>query len=406
MNHSRLSKRWSLWLLILLLLLAAVAGHLVISQTWQLVDEEENLVQIRMFLNGQFREFEYIATTPAYHAMIALLAWLMNAQSLSEIRLISLMLGLSAVIGFFIAARRLNDMNAPLAASQFFFMPILLPFFFLLYTDVLSLGLLLFSVYGALTHRERLAGAAGILSVVVRQNQIVWLLFVFLLIYLIENGYFMNREAVKNHLRRSWIFLMGFAAFVFFVVVNHGVAIGDRKMHPPYTFHLGNVYFSLFLFLLVFLPLHLANAQKVCALIRRNPWVLAALGLLLSIYLPTFNDTHPYNFVHGFLRNVVLEFATLELWTKLFFFVSIAYTILSIAVTPLKKPAFYLIYPFWILTLVPAWLIEERYYLVAFSLFLLFRERQGRGVEYASLAYSMATGFFFLWGISQRWFFL
>ncbi len=383
-----------------------MAGYLIISQTWQLVDEEENLVQIRMLLHGQFHEFQYIATTPAYHAIIALLAWLLNAQSLSLIRLLSLMLGLSAVAGFFIAARHLDAMDAPLATSQFFFLPILLPFFFLLYTDVLSLGLLVFSVYGALTHREKLAGTAGILAVVVRQNQIVWLLFVFLLLYLIENGYSMDREAIKNHLRRSWIFLIGFAAFALFVLLNHGIAIGDCKMHPPFTFHLGNVYFSLFLFLIVFLPMHLANFPKVCALIRRNPWLLAVLGLLLSIYLPTFTNTHPYNFVHGFLRNVVLELATLALWTKLLFFIPIAYTILSIAVTPLKKPVFYLVYPFWILTLVPAWLIEERYYLAAFSLFLLFRERQSLSIEYASLVYSMATGFFFLWGISRRWFFL
>ncbi|MEK6776958.1 MAG: hypothetical protein AABY87_08770 [bacterium] len=406
MNYPQLSKHGPLRFLILLLSLAAVAGYLTISQTWQLVDEEENLVQIRMFLSGQYQEFKYIATTPAYHGVIAFLACLLNAQSVNSLRLISLVLSLSAVPVFFFAARRLDEAEAPLATSQFFFLPILLPFFFLLYTDVLSLGLVLLSVYGALTHREYLAGVAGILAVAVRQNQIVWLLFVFLLVYLIENGYAMNREAIKNHLRRCWIFLIGFAAFALFVLLNHGIAMGDREMHPPFTFHLGNVYFSLFFFLMVFLPMHLFNFRKVCALVRRNPWVLPAMGLLLAIYLPTFKNTHPYNFVPGFLHNMVLKLAELSLWTRILFFIPIGYAILSILVTPLKQPAFYLVYPFWIFTLVPAWLIEERYYLAAFSLFLLFRERQSRGIEYTSLVYSMVMGSFFLWGISQRWFFL
>ena len=391
-----------------ILVLAVVAGYLAIAHTWRLVDEGDNLVQIRMFLDGKFEVFKYNATTPAYHALVAFCAWLLETPpSLNSMRLISLGFGLSAVAGFALSIRRLADPEVPLAIGQFFFLPILFPFFFLLYTDVLSLGLLLFSVYGVLTRSERLAGLAGILAVVVRQNQIVWLLFNFLLLYVIKNGFVLGGAAIKEHCRRSWIFLLGFAGFVIFVILNGGVAIGDQEMHPPFAFYLSNCYFSLFLFLILFLPLHLCNFAKIRALVRqRRWWVASGLGLLLAIYVPTFTNTHPYNLVPGFLRNTLLHLATKTLTAKILFFIPIAYAILSLAVAPLKQRGFYLLYPFWFLSLVPVWLIEVRYYLVPYSLFLLFRERRHKTPEYGLLLYSLAISIFFFWGISQQWFFL
>lgn len=402
------AKRWSLVFLFAALLVAAVVGYMTTAQTWQLVDEGDNMVQIRMFLRGEFELFEYNATTPVYHAIVAGLAWLLGAPpSLNAMRLISLGLSFSAVAGFVLAARRLAVAEAPLALGQFFFLPILFPFFFLIYTDVLSLGFLLFSIYGVLNRSEKLAGLAGILAVVVRQNQIVWLFFSFLLLYLLKNGFLLEWPRLKEHCRRCWLFLLGFAGFVLFVILNDGVAIGDQEMHPPFAFYLSNGYFSLFLFFFLFLPLHVGNFAQVCALFRRHRWwVGGGLALLFAIYLPTFTNTHPYNFVPGFLRNSLLHLATATLVAKILFFIPIASAILSLVVTPLKRRVFYLLYPFWFLTLVPVWLIEVRYYLVPYTLFLLFRERRRQSLEYGLLCNSLAISMFFLWGISQRWFFL
>jgi len=107
-----------------------------------------------------------------------------------------------------------------------------------------------------------LAGLIGIASIIVRQNNIIWLFFIFILIYALENNSF-NKYSLKAHLKKSWIFLLGFLAFLIFAILNKGIAIGDKESHPLASLHFSNIYFMLFLFFFLFLPLNLSNLKKI-----------------------------------------------------------------------------------------------------------------------------------------------
>ena len=54
----------------------------------------------------------------------------------------------------------------------------------------------------------------------------------------------------------------------------------------------------------------------------------------------------------------------------------------------------------------PSWLIEQRYYLPAFALFMLFRESASPRVERALLAVNVVMALSLFVGITEGWFFL
>jgi alpha-1,2-glucosyltransferase len=88
------------------------------------------------------------------------------------------------------------------------------------------------------------------------------------------------------------------------------------------------------------------------------------------------------------------------------FFLPIAFSIMSLSVTTLRNKSYYLLYPFTVLFLVPSWLIEQRYYIVPFSLFILFKNEKSRLVEYSTIAMYIVTSALLFYGIQKGLFFL
>ena len=79
--------------------------------------------------------------------------------------------------------------------------------------------------------------------------------------------------------------------------------------------------------------------------------------------------------------------------------VAIALAVLSLCVIRLRQPAHYLIYPFAVVSVIPFWLIEQRYYMPVFTLFMLFRESASPRVERALLATSVVIALYLFAGV-------
>ncbi|MFH0801251.1 MAG: hypothetical protein V2A78_02555, partial [bacterium] len=165
-----------------------------------------------------------------------------------------------------------------------------------------------------------------------------------------------------------------------------------------------------------FLPLNICNFGKIVRFAKNNKWV--ALVTLLSVflvYLFVFKNDHPYNFYPTnakpgdmlFLRNSILRYSldSTSLFVKSIFFIPIGYSILSLIVTGLHKQIYYLIYPLTILFLSISWLIEPRYYLVPFTMFLLCKEEESEKTEYFTIAWFFVLSLsLFLAILSGKWF--
>lgn len=353
-----------------------------------LVDEEDNYPQILNFINLNFTLLE-ISAVPGYHFMMAMLAKVFGFLAVEAIRGISLLFSFFSVVVFYWVANKISTESSVIKTLQYFFFPILFIFFFLLYTDVASILFTLLAFLFVLKKQYHVAGMFGILSMCMRQNNVMWLGFMVLYIFFENYSLKLNTRIAISFLKDIWVFVVGFILFMAFVIINGGVAVGDSASHPAFQINTGNIFYFLFCFFVLFLPMHISNLPKVFQLLKTNKAVLGTTFVLLMLYIFTFRNDHPYNNIspHYYVRNRILIYATSSALLKTIFFLPIAYSVFSIWITPLAKKSHYLLYPFTFLFLLPSWLIEQRYYFIPFVFFLLFKKESKRTTEYATIAY-------------------
>ncbi len=395
--------RLALYLFPLLLLLA----FLFIQDNALLNDEPDHYRQVEMFLQHDWNLHPGLTTIPGYHALIALMSALTGWTTPAAARFFTFLLSLCAFGTFYLVARLLCGRFAPVPTLQFGLMPILFPFLVLIYTEAATLLFILLMMYFTLTKRYRLGGLAGLAACLIRQNSIPWVMFAMLLSYLDECGWNLPHwRDWRVLLGKYWTFMLTGALFVAFVLANGGVALGDEGSHPFGSIHLTNVFFLLFLTFFMFLPSWIARRREIRALLRQREAWLGLIMLFFTFWFGFINDHH-YNTDYGyyFLRNAILIYFSSGGFQKLLFFIPVALAVLWLWVVPLRRN-WWLLYPFTVLALLPAWLVEQRYYLISLTLFLLAREPESRAVEYLQLALFAALALPIFIVIERQWWFL
>jgi alpha-1,2-glucosyltransferase len=383
-----------------------LAGSFVLIMDMKLnVDERFHYPQIKNFLEFNFHLNPKITTLPGYHYAVFAIALIFGAKSVASIRFISFCIAILSMAVFYVLARHLREQDSPSKTLQYIFFPLLYPFFFVIYAEALSILLVCLSIYLTLRERYYVAGLVGILSCLVRQDNIVWVGFMFLLLVLgvLRAGNInavtragerlgVGMAAIRTVAVNGAVYLAAFTLFAAFVFVNKGVAVGDVEMHRLSMIHLGNVYFLLFTFFFMFLPMNIAKAPEIVALVRRHKLVPVYIIGLFLLFLATFTINHPYNTEPSskWIPNQILTFFKQDPLRKALFFLPILYSVLSLLTTRLYERKYYLIFPLSILFLASHWLVTPRYYLIPFVLFLLFKEDDPKPVRY--LTYLMYVG--------------
>jgi len=386
-----------------LLFIPALMGVcFLIAKSMELrVDEANHLGQIQRYLAGN-----YVTTSTAsggFHATAATFAWLTGRSGREEIRLFVLLISGVTILTFRTLVKSFEPQASTVRTLQFALFPLLFPFWFLIYTDVLALLLLLLAVLALTRDRFHLTGMLAILSVAVRQTYVVWLAMLGVWTAIVNSA-----GTLRQLARRGMSFGIAAALFLLFVLVNDGVAIGDRDSHPDMELHTENLLFMLVCFFLLFLPLIVSRLPQIA---RLHPAVLIGVGLSsVVLFFGTFRVDHPYNLnvitQDVFLRNAMLQAMTSSTLGRVATSAAITLAALSLFVIRLRQPVHYLIYPFAALSLMPVWLIEQRYYLPVFALFMVFRESASPGVERAIVAMNGVVALYLFAGVAQGWFFL
>lgn len=342
---------------------------LFFQRTPLLADETTHAAQVRRFLAGNFALYPQLTTVPGYHFILFFLAKLTGWHTNASLRLFSLLFGIGSVILVWRLTRSAYRL------LLFVCLPIILPFFFLVYTDVASLCFVLLSLYLIQTRRYASAGFAAIAACLMRQNNVVWLVFLGTLAYVDRFGPTIDSDKKKWAERNLWPFAVGVALFLSLLLANRGnVSLGDFRSHPTGPLHMTNVWFMLFLFALLFLPFTAPRAVETLRRFRTQPLFWAGALAVFLFYLLTFTNSHSYNVQWGnyFIRNAILIFSTQTAAHKALFFIPVFIAIAALISTRLERPAHYLLYPASIFFLVPSWLVEQRYYMIPFTLFLVF----------------------------------
>lgn len=353
-----------------------LVGLASLAHTGVMVDEHLHYAQISSFHHGDGSLNPRITTFPTYHWLVAqALAWA-EAPIWQASRWVSAASGLLLVLVAAVAWgwRLHGDARvAALRAALVVLMPVLLPYVFLIYTDPLGLAFVLFAAWAAEARRWWLAALFIACAVAVRQTQIVWALWL-LALYAI-------REAPALRTRADWLRALSaiaplglvLAAFAVFVVVNGGVAIGDRNAHPGDGLHDGNILFLLFVALVIFLPAHVAAAPAVVAMARRHPLACTAGAIGVFVwFVAGFEVDHLFNMLPGHLHNdVALWLARLE--NRVLVAVPVTWAALSMVALVDRGRETWAWVAATLVSLAPHWMIEHRYGIVALALWQVLR---------------------------------
>ena len=382
-------------------LLFAVGLYLAVRDPQLHADEAIHYNQILRFVNGNPEWEPHLTTFPTYHYLLSLPARIFpTAATIPYLRFFAFCLSGIAIL-FFYGSAQWMDISTPMVRTfQFSFLPIIFPLLFLIYTDVFSLAFVVLAICLAINGRYTLAGIVGAAAILTRQNNAIWLVLCCVFIFERERGIMLT-------LKKGWFFVLLLCAFGVFVVWNHGIALGDVEKHP-WGIYTGNIFFMLLLFFFVFLPLNIQCSGEILNFVKGHKlsWIL--IPALYAIYLFTFRPTHPYNQAPYafFLRNRLLLLMNSSVLWKSFFFIPMIYTVLTLIVTKLRRREYYWIYPASVLSVLPSWLIEQRYYLIPFSLFLLMRDEATQTAETLQIVLYMPAALFLLYGITSGGFFL
>ena len=385
----------------LLLVMTVMGVCFLAARTMELmVDEGPHYRQIERYVAGNYATgSETVAQAGGFHATAMIFARLTGNSAKEDIRLFVLLISGATMLLFWSLVRSFQPQVSTMRTLQFVFFPLLFPFWFLIYTDVYALMWLLLAILALTRDRVHVSGILMIVSVLVRQTYIVWLVLLGLWTVTVA-------APLRQLATRGTSFGIGAGLFLLFVMANGGIAIGDRESNPDFVFHTENLLFMLLCFFVMFLPLILSTLPQIA---RLRPALL--VGVLLSsvvLYFGTFRvDHHSNNLgLDYYLRNALLEAMTASTGAGVVTSVAMALAVLSLCVIRLRQPVQYLIYPFAALSVMPSWLIEQRYYLPAFALFMLFRESASPRVERTLLAVNVVMAFCLFVGVAEGWFFL
>jgi alpha-1,2-glucosyltransferase len=375
---------------------AAFAGHRV------LVDEGFHYDQIIRFYNRSLVLEPYVTMIPAYHAVVAVLARFFSSPTVAFARWATYLLVLPLVFFFHRSLGPEDRDRAFLKTAQLAVLPPLLPFFWLIYTDGFSTAAVLAAFWAASRGWPAAAGLLGAGSMLVRQTNVVWLVFVWAWLYLRERGPLFSRERLFGFVRRTAVFACALAGFALFVVWNRGVAIGNRQWHPLGRLAAGNLWWMGFTTCVFFAPLIPSYFSKA---VRSFSWkaTAAVTAAFLALYLAAFPDLHFFNTwvqpdAYTLVRNHLLVAAADDPRLAAIYFTAAWMGTLA-ALGALEGRTRALWTAATCAYLVPQWLVEPRYTLIPFVFFQLFRRRQSDAAEAALLGWFALLSAGFYWGL-------
>lgn len=397
-----------------------VTGFFVLRDPTMYVDENVHFPVTASFCHLKPSIDPHLTNIPAYHALLggicAVVKPILPVDSLAGIRILSLLTALPALVFMFLIAKE-KKFPSPLPIALLAgVLPIAFPFYFLVYTDIMALAAVLAAYYYYLRRSYAVSGMFAIFSVTVRQNDIIWLGWLGFLILMEEFLPFTPKVRSSllprflTFLRKTWVFALGVFGFIAFIKWNGGISLAKAEewAHPSFSLRLGNVFLFLILLALFYWPLLIDRLTFLKKSLTNAKWVLSFVtaGLLISLdFAFRFVNDHPYNQFTYSLHNLILTVISASPISRIVSIIPILVGLLIIFVNPLKKWQDYTLYPFSLLFILPSWLIEPRYYIVPYILFVLLQKSISPRALKVLIIWQTLLASVLLFGILNKWWF-
>lgn len=384
--------------------LLSITTLLLLKNAYLFGDELIHYQTIKDFTNLKISDDTFLrdAKFPGYAALIGVLRRILNIDSIFGTRVINFIISSFCIYVFYLISKKRDAINARIKTLQFFFFPLVFIFFFLLYTDILSLFLLLLSFYFIQNKNYSLSGIPAILSILVRQNNIIWVLF---LLFLVIRE---NRGTLMKYFKSSWIYILGIFSFLAFVFINKGTTIGEvNKTYQPVSIHSENFFFFLFLSFFLFFPSIVLSFKTILKFLK-NKAVFTFIVILFIIYFVSFKADHPWNSImfSYYVRNDILHFILRNDLIKITFFIPMAVSIIYFLSIKLHDNYKLLFFSFGIIFLTMSWLVDPRYYIIPFTFLLLLKNGESKKIEFLTIILYMLLSFGIFFATLNRSFFI
>jgi alpha-1,2-glucosyltransferase len=339
----------------------------------------------------------YMVSVAAFEAVVAASGREMGALcSVFNLRLTNCVLWLACLLVVQRLVARLQhiaEAEAWVHAVVICFFPLLFFFSSLYYTDVGSVFFVLCCCFFAETERTGLSALSGVLAVCFRQTNIVWVGFAAGTLVLRRLGVypqlplpsalasaFNKAMSQKLSLTRTLAPYLGTCAlFAGFLFINDGIVVGDRTNHSSVAHFPQLLYFSAFTLAFGW-PL-LLPAAYTCIVTPRT-WLhwqtivgLFATAALAYLAVDNYTMTHPYlladnrHYTFYLWKNIFRRFESANHLAIPVYVAALA--LMKTRVSQRGSLWWLLFLASTALTIVPAKLIEFRYFLVPFLLFRL-----------------------------------
>lgn len=335
---------------------------------------------------------------PGYVIIISFFMKIFGSYSLASARLITAIFSFFSIIIFFFIAKKLNNKFVYIKTLQYVLFPLIYPFFFLVYTDIFSLVLVLASFLLLLNKKYAFSGILALISVLIRQDNIFWIGFFCF--------YAFRGKISYDYFKSIILYIFSFIFLVLFFLINSGnIALGDKQYHIV-SVHIGNIYLFIFMIFIFFLPIHIYNIRKIFFFITRQPkYFLFILFINLLFFLLKID--HKYNQISlgGFLHNQFFHILLINIPNKIIGYIITGWTILSCLNIKFINKKMYFLYLFSFLSFVFHWLIEPRYIIPAIAFFILFKEEKSFELESLTIFLNEMITIIIILGINMRLFF-
>ena len=383
-------------------------------------DEWLHYYQSLYFSRGDYSIYVGTLTNiPTYHLWLSTLMQVFGFEALGAARLINSLYGIAGLVAMFHIRRTLQMPDGWRTTSQLMFLPPLFVFFFIAYTDVLALALILAGLLGCLRSRHGWAALALLLATAVRQPSVLWAVcFALIAAWPVLQRAFASRPwrlatlrpFAADTLRIVWPYICTVVAFIAYWAWNGSISFSNaqaEEAHPDLQFDVGNPYFLLFLAGCL-LPLQtLAGLARFAAQARRRRWLWLAPVAVFGVFALAYAVEHPYNTFAGdyFLHNLFLQRLDADpvLWAV--FGVIATLAACGLACTRFALPQGWLVLPFGVVFVAASWLIEPRYSIVPLALLLALRRPESDRVEATTLALWVILAVYVAWGVFEFRFF-
>lgn len=386
------------WILYTTLFLITCLGLILIYNRPLFIDEVYHYGQITYFLEGNFKLYPALTVMPGYHMIIYPLANLLGVSSLGGIRFISgIYLVMLLIPTFYFMTK---DWKKTLLLYIF---PITFSFFFLVYTDLMSLLFVLLGIYLYEKNKPTMSGLMFIISIAIRQNNIIFMgmIMVLVLIRMVTTPFEMKGAqfwvVVEEYIKKYWAYIFNSIILLGFIILNGGTVVDDRASHP-FAIYFTNIWFMLFIMFFLFLPEIYSKSKELEQKLKGKGWIIILPTMLLG-YL-TYSNTHWYNNINniGMIKNDVLQLAAQN-----FAFLTLFLLICGIVILWLSIVEFADIRKKWALGITTViflgmqQMVDMRYYIIPLSLFIIWRKDQPG--EKWMLIYSGLLTLLFFYGV-------